>query len=103
MNSLRDAVESLPSGNCGAMDQIRLMLGIPVADFEVLLGLLDKSNYSRVEFGVLNTVIELSKASEGQLEVNVRIATAQGEGSLRFLFKARRWSSANDVNGKCAP
>lgn len=87
MNSLRDAIERLPTGKCEALNQIRLMLGISVEDFEALLRLLNKSSYSRVEFELLNTVIELSKASKGKLEVNVRIATDQGEVSLRFLFK----------------
>jgi len=103
LNSLKDAIESLPDGKCEAMDQIRMLVGISVEDFETLLRLLDKSNYSRVVFEVSNTEVELGKALGYPLEVNVKIVTAQGEVSLRFLFKASRWNTTNNVQGEFSP
>jgi len=85
VRSLKNIVKGLPNNKNELIDQIRMLLGFSKEDFENFLKILDKAKYSRVEFEVFNTELELSKILDGPLEVHVKISTADTEISVRYV------------------
>ena len=83
---MRTTIDSLTVSKWDEINHVRVLLGIPAEDFESLLMLIYKSTYSRMSFKVLNTEVELSKITDGQLEVKIVMANAQGEVRLTFQF-----------------
>ena len=88
LTSLIETIRGLPDGKYETINQVRELIGgISVENFEAILEALNTSNRGSLTFcGAMGTEVELSKITEGKLDVDVRFDIARGNVTLRYSF-----------------
>jgi len=88
LTSIIDTIRDLPDGKYETINQVRELIGgISVENFEAILEALATSNRGCLTFcGAMGTEVELSKITEGKLDVDVRFDVARGNVTLHYSF-----------------
>ena len=97
LNSLKNIVECLPNNKYDAIDQIRILFGISVEDFEFFLSILRKAKYANLEFQISDVKVEFTAFNHRELddvplEIKVTFTSklSDGEVSIHYIFGSHK-------------
>lgn len=95
LGSLIETIRSSPDGKYETINQVRKLIGdISIEKFEAALEALAKSERGRLTFyGAMGTEVELSKITEGELDVDVRFDIARGKVEFHYSFAFGDWQT----------